>query len=298
MGDEGAKAPEAPLPAAADAHLAVIIPHLNDVTRLARCLAAIAPETAPDVEIVVVDNGSDPPPDIGAHPGVRLVTEARRGAAAARNRGVAETTAPLLLFLDADCVPAPGWLTEARRLDPELVTGGRITLFDETPQPRSGAEAFETAFAFRQHAYVAKGFAVTANLAVPRRVFAEVGPFRTGVAEDLDWCQRAGALGHAVRYEAALAVQHPTRADWPALSAKWRRLTGEAFALRDARLRGRLLWALLAALMPMSVVAHAPRLLRHPALSWRERMRGLGTLTRLRLLRSRWMLTQALQGHI
>ena len=91
--------PPAPVPA-----IAVIIPHYNDVARLARCLTALAPQLAPDVELVVVDNGSTDSlePARAALPGVQIVTEPEKGAAPARNRGVAETTAPVLAFIDSD----------------------------------------------------------------------------------------------------------------------------------------------------------------------------------------------------
>ncbi len=42
---------------------------------------------------------------------------------------------------------------------PGTLTGGRVYIFDETPPPRSGAEAFERVFAFRQRDYIErKGF--------------------------------------------------------------------------------------------------------------------------------------------
>ncbi|PWJ12894.1 glycosyltransferase family 2 protein [Jannaschia seohaensis] len=279
--------------------LAIIIPHRDDHARLARCLEALTarPEALEGVEIVVADNGSVPPPEIGAAP-VRLVHAPRPGAAHARNAGVAATRAPRLAFLDADCVPQPGWLAHARALPVEgAVVGGRIDLFDETPPPRSGAEAFERVFAFRQRAYIERhGFSVTANLLTTRAVFEMTGPFRAGLSEDKDWCHRAVAAGARLRYDDALAVAHPARSDWPALAGKWRRLTQEGFGLTDGSARARLGWGLRALAMPFSVAAHAPRVLRHPGLAAGERGRALATLARLRLARCGWMLAQALHG--
>ena len=40
------------------AEAAIIIPHYNDVVRLARCLRALLPQIRPGEELVVVDNGS------------------------------------------------------------------------------------------------------------------------------------------------------------------------------------------------------------------------------------------------
>ncbi len=289
--------------AATAAEIAIIIPHYDDPGRLARCLAALHGNDLSGCEVVVVDNASPCPPDAvqAAFPGVRFVTETGRGAAAARNRGVAETAAPLLLFLDADCVPAPDWVATARAAASRAdLTGGRVEVFDETPPPRSGAEAFEAVFAFDFRRYVeVQGFSGTGNLLTRRDVFEAVGPFRTGVSEDRDWSFRATAKGYRLRYEDALRVGHPARADWPALSAKWRRITQEMFAQTGGGAGARLKWALKALAMPASVLAHLPRVLASPRLSGPgERLRAAATLARLRLTRMAWMLRQAAGGRI
>lgn len=292
--------PECSLAERSLAAAAVIIPHYNDLARLARCLAALMPQVDAATEVVVVDNGSaeDLGPVLAAHPGLRLVTEPAKGAANARNRGVAETQAPLLFFLDCDCLPAPDWIAAAfaAAARGDLV-GGRVDVFDETPGPRSGAQAFEAVFAFDNRGYVErKGFSVTANLVTRRDVFAATGPFVHGVSEDLDWCRRATARGFRLAYDDALRVAHPTRSDWAALARKWRRTTEEGFGVNGRSPLRRLAWALKALAMPASVLAHAPRVLRHPALTGPERTRALATLARLRLARMVWMLRQAVRG--
>lgn len=282
---------------------AVIIPHYEDVARLTRCLSALVQVRQPGVEIVVVDNGSRQPLDRvqAAFPTVRFLTEAMPGAAAARNCGVRATTAPLLWFLDADCVPAPDWLTVARRVAGRAdIVGGRVEVFDETPGPRSGAEAFEAVFAFRVRRYVEEeGFAVTANLLTSRRVFEAVGPFVPGLSEDKDWGLRARAAGFGLAYEDRLRVAHPSRRDWAALSGKWRRLTRESFALHGRGSAARLRWALRALALPPSALADLPKLLASPKLRGPgERAAGAAVLLRLRCLRCFWMLRQAAGGRV
>ena len=283
--------------------LAVVIPHYNDLVRLGKCLDALAPQVmaaGAAVEVVVVDN--DSPADLGpltaAHPWARFVTETTKGAAAARNRGVAETRAPFLAFLDSDCVPGPGWLATARALRGTAdVIGGRIDTFDETPPPRSGAEAFETVFAFWQKAYIEeKGFSVTANLLTSRAVFADTGPMIVGLSEDMDWCFRATAKGHGLVYSDALAVSHPTRQDWTALAKKWRRTTLEGFHLNGTSAAARAKWALRGLAVAASGPAHLPKVLRSERLSGSEKLRAAATLLRLRAARAGWMLGQALRG--
>lgn len=90
----------------------------NRSALLAESLAALLPLLdATTSEVLVVDNGSsDDTPRmlaelVAAHPRtVRAVREERPGLSAARNRAVREARGDLLLFLDDDAVPAPGWL--------------------------------------------------------------------------------------------------------------------------------------------------------------------------------------------
>lgn len=279
---------------------AIIIPHYNDAARLRRCLDALARDERGDAELIVVDNLSDQPLNglIAEFPFARFVTEPAKGAANARNRGVADTTAPVLCFLDCDCVPAPGWsaaaLAAADRAD---IVGGAIDVFDETPPPRSGAEAFEAVFAFDYRSYIEKkGFSVTANLVTRRRVFDTVGPFVHGLSEDAEWCQRARAKGFGLSLDEGLRVAHPTRSDWGALTRKWRRITTEMFSLHVQNhpgASGRVRWAARALAMPLSAFAHLPKVLRSSKLDGPgERARAAMTLFRLRLLRAAWMLRQ------
>ncbi len=274
----------------------VIIPHRDDPQRLAKCLDALCSTCPSDVGVVVVDNGSTMAVDdiVARHENATLLLEARPGAAHARNTGVAGTDAPVLLFTDADCVAASDWVERALVvIEGRDAVGGAVAVFHETPGPLSGAQAFEAAFAFQTHRYITRErYAVTANLVVRRAVFEAVGPFRPDVAEDRDWGLRAHAAGFEMTYDPALCVAHPSRPDWAALRRKWRRVTDEGFALHLDRGGSRVYWAGRAMLLPFSIPVHAPRLLRHPDLSASEKLGGLATLARLRLLRMGWMLRQ------
>jgi len=72
-------------------------------------------------EILIVDNGSsDATPQIAAalaarHPNVRAIAEERAGLSHARNAGAAAATHDLLLYLDDDARPGPGWLEALSR---------------------------------------------------------------------------------------------------------------------------------------------------------------------------------------
>ena len=282
---------------------AVIIPHYNDVARLARCLDALARAAPPrPTEIVVADNDStdDIRPLRARHPGVRFLIETERGAAAVRNAGVAATCAPRIFLLDCDCVPEPDWLAVAYEvIEGRDIVGGAMHVFDETAPPRSGAEAFEAVFAFDQESYIEKKrFAVTANLLTWRHVWEDVGPLRAGLSEDLEWCKRAAAKGYRLVYEPRLAVGHPSRSDWPALRRKWLRLTRESYSLTAGAPQRRLRWGLRAVAVLLSPGVHAWHMLCSPKLAGVERWRGLATLVRQRAARSAWMLRQSLGGEL
>ncbi|NVO28006.1 glycosyltransferase family 2 protein [Donghicola sp. C2-DW-16] len=275
---------------------AVIIPHFNDHARLDRCLSALWRAGVPkDVEVIVVDNGSQPP--LGAlsdFPGLRVVVETRKGAANARNRGVAETSAPRLWFLDADCVPADDWFSEARAVcDKADIIGGDVTVFDESGPPRTGAQGFETVFAFDCRSYVQEqGFAVTANMLTRRDIFYRAGPFIDGVPEDKEWCQRAVRTGADIVFAPELRVAHPSRSDWSALRKKWVRLTREAWAAHRQRRFASGLWVARAVMVALSGLVHLRRVFRCSKLTGAEKRSTALTLLRLRGLRSAWMLRQ------
>ncbi|MFK7751204.1 MAG: glycosyltransferase family 2 protein [Sedimentitalea sp.] len=277
---------------------AVIIPHYNDVMRLRRCLTELMRNDLDGVEVVVVDNNSPMPLEeiAGEFPRFRFLVEPEKGAAAARNTGIEQTKAPLLFFIDADCVPAPDWVSVARKVAPTAdLIGGRVSVFDETAPPRSGAEAFEAIFAFDFKTYVEKGgFSGAGNLVTRRDVFDAIGGFTNGVSEDREWTMRAVARGYRLIYADNLQVSHPSRQDWTALRTKWKRMTSEMFQLNGTDAKSRLRWTLKAMAMPLSAVAHVPKVVLSGKLaSIGEYVRALTTLFRIRLTRMVWMLKQA-----
>jgi len=97
----------------------VIICTHNRADFLARAVAAAFEEAARnDAEVLVVDNAStDATVSVLAalareRPGDRLrtTTEPELGLSRARNRGLANASGPIAVFLDDDAVPRPGWL--------------------------------------------------------------------------------------------------------------------------------------------------------------------------------------------
>ena len=100
-----------------DSRFAVIIPAYNAEATLGLALRSVSVQTRPDFEVVVVSDGStDGTADIAmafsSDPRFRLVCCAHRGVAAARNAGIEESSAELVVFLDADDLLLPTYLEE------------------------------------------------------------------------------------------------------------------------------------------------------------------------------------------
>ncbi len=279
----------------------VVVPHYNDYARLDRCLAALAAQDFDGTcEIVVADNDSPGGAERLAATvagRARTVVATAKGAGPARNAGVAAARGRILAFTDADCLPEAEWLAAGiAALDgAETIVGGCMTVLSGAP--RSGAEAFETVFAFDNAAYVrTKGFTVTANLFVSHALFDRVGPFRTGLSEDVEWCWRARAAGARLIYAANAVVGHPARRDWRELAAKWERLTYETYLLD--RERGKSSgWVMARAwLMLLETPRALVRVLRAPILTSGERRAAAIVLIRLRLFRFALGYRLALRG--
>ncbi|WP_312162795.1 glycosyltransferase [Phenylobacterium sp.] len=274
--------------------VSVIVPHYDDLAALDRCLSALQAQTYPAdrFEVIVADNMSPVGPEAVARAiagRARLVTVSERGAGPARNGGVAIASGDVLAFTDADCIPAPDWLDQglAALAHNDFVGGGMRVLVDDE-RTVTGPEAFELVFAFDNRAYVErKAFTVTANLFCPAPLFRQVGGFRVGVSEDLEWSHRARDAGFRIGYAPAALVSHPARRDWRELTSKWRRLNHETYGIVAAGPQGRLRWLARSLLLPLSALAHTPRVLTSPRLrSPRQRLSALSTLYRLRIWRS------------
>jgi glycosyltransferase involved in cell wall biosynthesis len=90
----------------------VVIPTMGRNADLERCLEAVAAQTHPSFDVIVVDNSSGDPAtrEIAEKAGARYVHENRRGLCRARNRGALVSSAVVVAYLDDDSVPEPSWL--------------------------------------------------------------------------------------------------------------------------------------------------------------------------------------------
>jgi glycosyltransferase involved in cell wall biosynthesis len=130
--------------------VSVIIPTYNHAPYLPAAVDSALTQTLPDVEVIVVDDGSTDETGAlvrdrwGAR--VRYVRQDNRGLAAARNTGLAQARGDSLIFLDADDELLPR-CAEARAalLDATPALGwvfSDVVLVDETGGTRRASDAY------------------------------------------------------------------------------------------------------------------------------------------------------------
>lgn len=209
------------------ARISVAVAACDRPEGLARCLDGLAAGTVLPLEVVVVDQGSDPRVEEAvrsrseALPGLRRVSQERRGLSASRNLAVRETTGGVLAVTDDDCVPDPGWIeaiARALRDEPQLgaVTGPMLPL----GPPASDLVPVSSRLSLVRRDWrgpVAPWLVGTgANMAIDRSLLEAVGGWdeRLGVGtpgragEDLALIDRLLAAGATIRYEPEAVVRH------------------------------------------------------------------------------------------
>lgn len=273
--------------------ISVVIPHYNDLEHLVRCLDSLRRQTLPRerFEVIVADNNS-----VGGVAAVQrvagdiLVAPApEQGAGPARNAGVARARGTCLAFIDSDCIADEDWLREGvaalERFD--YVGGQVITQMGEAAYI-TPAEAYEAVFAFDFKKYIEKHrFSGSGNLFVPKTVFEQVGGFRAGVSEDMEWCRRANVMGFRLGYAERAIVHHAARREWTELRRKWDRVVAERIRLAMEQPGWRVRWIGYAAVVAASPLADWITVLRSPRLvSLRAKCCGLVGLLRIRGYRS------------
>jgi glycosyltransferase involved in cell wall biosynthesis len=109
--------------------ISVVIPSRNDARYLTACLDALARQTRPADEVIVVDvDSTDATAEVARAAGAHVVRQATLGIWPATAAGFDAASGSLLARLDADSVPAPDWLEQVERRmsrsdHPTAVTG-------------------------------------------------------------------------------------------------------------------------------------------------------------------------------
>ncbi|MET3926539.1 glycosyltransferase family A protein [Devosia sp. 2618] len=280
--------------------VSIIIPNLNEPDLLV-CLRALDVQRIHGIpfEILVVDNGSREMPEMAVSlvSGARLLRETTPGPGPARNLGVAQARAPILAFIDADCVASPNWLrviVEYFDEHPEVdFIGGDIRIRPANADRLTAVEAYENVYSYRARSYVEQyGFAASGNMAVRAEVFHSVGPFGgIGTMEDTEWGQRATAAGYQIGYLEGARVYTPSCNSFPELARRWDRHVAHEFRHVGHKPLALAKWIGKSVAMAGSPVFETIRIWRSDrANGTRERLLALSCVTRIRLYRARRML--------
>jgi cellulose synthase/poly-beta-1,6-N-acetylglucosamine synthase-like glycosyltransferase len=208
-----------------------VIPAHNAARTVGACVEALLVQTIATsrYEVIVVDDGStDDTAAVAARAGARVIGVSRAGPAGARNHGVRSSTGEIVLFTDADCVPAPDWIE--RMIGPFA----------------AGADGVKGAYLTRQRSLVARfvqaefeerydrlarferiDFVDTYSAGYRRDVLVESGGFDSRFAlpsaEDVDLSFRLAQKGYRFVFEPRARVYHQHPATLRAyLTRKWR----------------------------------------------------------------------------
>lgn len=202
------------------------MPCYNAERTLSEALDSILTQADVFCEIVVIDDGSTDGSITVAKkylPHIRLISGPNRGASNARNVGITATTAPWLVFLDADDWLEPGTLRErigigSRAKSDVVITDWLEVLDDGSGCLQSGAHRAVDWNLLQHNAEVATAtevWATTAAILYSRRIVESIGGFRS----DLSIIQDARFL-----FDAAFHGGRFIRADH--IGAKYRILPG------------------------------------------------------------------------
>ena len=195
--------------------ISVIIPVYNGRQSLPACLYALQCQTRPPDEVIVVDDGStDDTAAIAAEFGITVLSQANAGPAAARNYGARVAKGDLLLFTDADCVPAADWVERmaAPFADP-LVVGakGEYRSHQRGLVARFVQQEYQDRYD-RMADQAQIDFVDTYSAAYRRQIFLEAGgfdtTFPTASVEDQEFSFRLAEQGHRLVYVPGAIVYH------------------------------------------------------------------------------------------
>ncbi len=203
-----------------------------------RVLAAIEDQNEADklAEILVV--GKDDRKLIPPGSRARLIdTEQPVTPGAARNIGIEAANADLLIFLDSDCLPQPGWLFEhiAGHEAGHAVLGGGVL--------PAGKNYWQLSYNLTLfHDYLTTNhpgkrlFLPTLNLSVARPIFDTVGLFDPELkrGEDMAWSTSVYRSGQELYFQPAARIFHDhSRAT---LQAVWKDCADSGYYMRQVRL--------------------------------------------------------------
>jgi N-acetylglucosaminyl-diphospho-decaprenol L-rhamnosyltransferase len=239
--------------------LSVLVVTYESAAALDALLPALARELEPSDELVVVDNASrDGSTDLARAAGARVIANpGNRGFAEACNQAAAAASGDLLLLLNPDSIPQPGFRAAiAQPWGGEWAAWMGLVLDGDAINTSGGVVHF-TGIAWAGHAVPARrdvGFLSGACLAIPRATWNELGGFSPEYFmyhEDVDLSLRLRLRGGRIGVVPDAVVDHDYA--FAKGQVKWRMLERNRWATLLRTYPAPLLLALSPALLALEL---------------------------------------------
>lgn len=211
--------------------VSVVICAYNAAATLEECLSSLARLTYPDIEVIIVNDGStDATPEIARRfPSMRVVDVPNGGLSVARNIGLSLATGDIVAYTDSDVRVEPDWLTY---LVQPFLTSDVVASGGPNVPPADDpwlARAVALAPGGPTHVLLDDRTAEHVpgcNMAFRRGALEAVGgfnPIYLRAGDDVDLCWRMQARGWRIGFAPSALVWHHHR---PSIKAYWRQQKG------------------------------------------------------------------------
>ncbi len=221
-------------------YLSVIIPIYNGEADLPGLLSCLVAQTYPRdrVEYLIVDNGSTDETFTllqnfeTQEINLKVLQENTiQSSYAARNVGILAARSPFLAFTDADCRPEPDWLINLIKPFTQNLTlgwvAGEVKALESHNWLEQYADRQDTLSQKHTLANAFCPYGQTANLAIRRTCFEQIGGFRshltTGGDADICWRILKGPGSFNWHFAEDAIVKHHHRSTLDELRAQWQR---------------------------------------------------------------------------
>ncbi|HRH41380.1 MAG TPA: glycosyltransferase [Pyrinomonadaceae bacterium] len=202
--------------------VSIIIPTHNRLEKLRETVEYLRLQDFPttDYEIVVVDDGSNPPvtfeKEFTVLPNVRIVRLEGEERSVARNSGAREANGELLIFVDDDITTKEDFVENHWQIHQEFTNAlaiGEILLPEsslDTPFGRFRQKLEQTNIPRQRGLVAEKNFCAAANASIKHELFLQLGGFDTTISssEDQDFALRHTAQGGKIVFLPEAEVIH------------------------------------------------------------------------------------------
>lgn len=224
-----------------DYSVAIVIPTLNEERFISRCLDSVIAQTFPfaKIEVLIIDGGSKDKTCaivkeyMAKYPNIRLIDNPKRIQAAAFNMGVANSSAPYIVRLDAHAVYhecyVEGCVSCLEENSQRGNVGGRWNICPQNQSTWAVANALLNSSRFGIGGAIYRMGAQAGNVdtvpfgAFPRRVVEEIGGMREDLprGEDNEYNSRIKKAGYDIYFNPAIVCDYYAR---PTLASSCRQM--------------------------------------------------------------------------